>query len=203
MFQYGVEDPYSGYMPPDQYKRALGDLSGSFSGIGAEMAIRNVEDPADLAACTEFTATCRLVVMSPLADSPAERAGLQAGDFVLAVDGETVDGSTMKDQIGQHPRRGRHGRDPYARARRGGAVRRDDHARRDRAAGGRDADDRRPHRLHRAQRVLGARPAEQFAAGLPELLDQGADQIVFDLRDNPGGYIDAAQQIASQFMDPA
>ena len=43
--------------------------------------------------------------------------------------------------------------------------------------------------------------SEQFAAGLQELLDQGADQVVFDLRDNPGGYIDAAQQIASQFVD--
>ena len=101
MFQYGVEDPFSGYMPPDQYNRALGDLSGTFSGIGAEMAIRNLEDPADLAACTEFSATCRLVVMAPLADSPAEGAGVQAGDFVLAVDGETVDGSTMEDQIGR------------------------------------------------------------------------------------------------------
>ena len=40
----------------------------------------------------------------------------------------------------------------------------------------------------------------QFHAGLQELLDQGADQIVFDLRDNPGGYIDAAQKIASQFI---
>ena len=72
MFQYGVEDPYSGYMPPEQYQQALGDLSGSFSGIGAEMAISNIEDPADLAACTEFNSTCRLVVVAPLADSPAE-----------------------------------------------------------------------------------------------------------------------------------
>src|SRR5690606_31847637 len=42
--------------------------------------------------------------------------------------------------------------------------------------------------------------ADQFAAALEELLDDGADQIVFDLRDNPGGYIDAAQKIASQFI---
>jgi carboxyl-terminal processing protease len=42
--------------------------------------------------------------------------------------------------------------------------------------------------------------ADQFKAGLQELLDDGADQIVFDLRDNPGGYIDAAQKIASQFI---
>ena len=43
--------------------------------------------------------------------------------------------------------------------------------------------------------------SDQFRAGLQELLDQGADQVVFDLRDNPGGYIDAAQKIASQFID--
>jgi carboxyl-terminal processing protease len=52
-----------------------------------------------------------------------------------------------------------------------------------------------------ALNAFSAPATEQFAAGLEELLDQGADQIVFDLRDNPGGYIDAAQQIASQFID--
>jgi carboxyl-terminal processing protease len=43
--------------------------------------------------------------------------------------------------------------------------------------------------------------ADQFREGLASLLEEGADQIVFDLRDNPGGYIDAAQEIASQFID--
>jgi carboxyl-terminal processing protease len=42
--------------------------------------------------------------------------------------------------------------------------------------------------------------SEQFAAALSQLLDDGADQIVFDLRNNPGGYINAAQEIASQFI---
>src|SRR5918999_5586093 len=95
MFQYGVEDPYSGYMAPEQYQQALGDLSGKFSGIGAEMAVKNVEDPADLAACDKLSATCVLVVVAPLAGTPAEAAGLQAGDVVTAVDGEPVAGSTM------------------------------------------------------------------------------------------------------------
>ena len=99
MFQYGVEDPNSGYMPPEQYQQALGDLSGAFGGIGAEMSIRNTENPEDLAACTEFSSICRLVVIAPLADTPAEEAGLQPGDIVLAVDGEPVDGSTMNDEI--------------------------------------------------------------------------------------------------------
>ena len=42
--------------------------------------------------------------MSPLADSPASRPSSKAGDVVLAVDGELIEGSTMEDQIA-HPRR--------------------------------------------------------------------------------------------------
>jgi len=200
MFQYGVADPYSGYLPPDQYSRALGDLSGTFSGIGAEMAIRNVDDPEDLAACTEFSATCRFVVMSPLADSPAERAGVLAGDVVLAVDGEPVDGSTMEDQIGRI--RGEAGTDVTL------TLQRDE---------GEPFDltiTRAEIQLQEVETRLidghigfialngfSAPAADQFTVGLSDLLEQGADQIVFDLRDNPGGYIDAAQQIASQFID--
>ena len=51
MFQFGVADPFSGYMPPQQYEQALGDLSGKFEGIGAEMALKNTTSPGDLAAC--------------------------------------------------------------------------------------------------------------------------------------------------------
>ena len=200
MFQYGVKDPYSGYMPPEQYEQALGNLSGTFSGIGAEMGIRNTEDPADLAACTEFGPTCRFVVMSPLADSPAEAAGLLAGDVVLAVDGESVDGSTMEDQISRI--RGEAGTDVTLTVERDGAEPFDLTITRaeiqlqeveTRLIDG--------HIGYIALNGFSAPAADQFRDGLSELLDQGADQIVFDLRDNPGGYIDAAQQIASQFVD--
>ena len=45
LFEYGVKDPFSGYMPPDEYQRALGSLSGEFSGIGAEMSVKNLDEP--------------------------------------------------------------------------------------------------------------------------------------------------------------
>jgi carboxyl-terminal processing protease len=200
MFQYGVEDPYSGYMPPEQYQQALGDLSGAFGGIGAEMAIRNVEDPEDLASCTELTAVCRLVVIAPLADTPAEEAGIQAGDIVLAVDGESVDGSTMTDQITRI--RGEPGTDVTLTIQRDGGepfdltITRAEITLREVETELLDG-----HIGYIALNGFSAPASEQFADGLAELLDQGADQIVFDLRDNPGGYIDAAQQIASQFID--
>ncbi len=200
MFQYGVEDPYSGYMAPEQYQQALGDLSGTFSGIGAEMAIRNVEDPADLAACTEFSETCRFVVLAPLSDSPAEAAGVQAGDVVLAVDGESVNGSTMEDQISRI--RGESGTDVTLTLQRDEAEPFDLTITRAeielQEVETRMIDE---HIGYIALNGFSAPAADQFEAGLSELLDQGADQIVFDLRDNPGGYIDAAQQIASQFID--
>jgi len=199
MFQYGVEDPYSGYMPPQQYQQALGDLSGSFGGIGAEMAMSNTEDPADLAACTAFSEICRLVVVAPLADTPADKAGLQAGDYVLAVDGKSVDGSTVDDQVTKI--RGEPGTDVTL------TIQRDEDEPFDvtitraeielQEVETRLIDD---HIGYIALNSFSAPANEQFHAGLQELLDQGADQIVFDLRDNPGGYIDAAQQIASEFI---
>jgi carboxyl-terminal processing protease len=199
MFQYGVEDPNSGYMPPEQYQQALGDLSGSFSGIGAEMATSNTEDPADLAACTEFNSICRLVVVAPLDESPAEDAGLQAGDFVLAVDGESVDGTTMNDQISQI--RGEEGTDVTL------TIQRDDEEPFDVTITRAKIDLKEVetelidgHIGYIALNGFSAPASEQFAEGLRELLDQGAGQLVFDLRDNPGGYIDAAQQVASQFI---
>ena len=200
MFQYGVEDPYSGYMPPEQYQQALGDLSGSFGGIGAEMAMTNTEDPADLAACTSFNDICRLVVVAPLAGTPAEEAGIQSGDHVLAVDGESVEGSTVNDQVTKI--RGEPGTEVTLTIQRDGAEPFDVTITRDeiilQEVETRMIDD---HIGYIALNGFSAPASEQFAAGLAELLDQGADQIVFDLRDNPGGYIDAAQQIASQFLD--
>ena len=82
MFQYGVPDPHSGYMSPQDYENSLGDLQGTFSGIGAELAVSNTENPDDLAACQTLSDTCVLVVIAPINGSPAEAAGLQSGDIV-------------------------------------------------------------------------------------------------------------------------
>ena len=59
----------------------------------------NLAEPANLAAYTELWDTCFLVVVAPIAGSPAEAAGLRAGDLVVAVDGTSVNGTQMQDQI--------------------------------------------------------------------------------------------------------
>ena len=196
LFEYGVADPYSAYMPPDVYNAARQDLSGRFEGIGAEMEVRNLENPEE--ACTELSETCALTVVSPIADSPAEAAGLEPGDIVRSVDGEDVAGSTMQEQVNRV--RGPAGTNVTLGIERDG--------------------ERFELTITRAEIVLrevetrvldggigyislkgfSDKSGDEFRAGLEELLAQDVDRIVFDLRNNPGGYIDAAQDVASQFL---
>jgi carboxyl-terminal processing protease len=198
MFEYGVRDPFSGYMAPDDYRRALGDLSGEFSGIGAEMGVRNLDDPADLEACGTFSETCALVVVAPLEDSPAQAAGLQAGDIVLAIDGESVDGTSLEDAVQRV--RGEAGTDVTL------SLRREDETFELtitrakitlREVTSRMLDDDIGYvALH----GFSEPSSTQFREAIQQLLDDGATSFVFDLRDNPGGYIDAANRIASEFI---
>ena len=64
-------DPHSSYMPPDSFKNLQEETRGSFSGIGIEVTIKN-----DL-----------LTVVSPIADTPADLAGLKANDTIIEING--------------------------------------------------------------------------------------------------------------------
>ena len=198
LFEYGVKDPFSGYMPPDEYQRALGSLSGEFTGIGAEMSVENLDDPDDLAACALLSDRCALVVVAPLEDSPALEAGLTSGDIVLAVDGVSVNGSTLQEQVGKV--RGEAGTDVTLTLRRGErtfelTITRAKITQREVSSemlNGKIG--------YIALHGFSPASADQFHEALQQLIDDGAASIVFDLRDNPGGYIDAAQRIASEFI---
>lgn len=72
----GLDDPYSVFLEPDLAKRFLEDISGSFEGIGIEIGIKEN----------------RLTVIAPLSNTPAHRAGIRAGDKIFAIDGhDTID----------------------------------------------------------------------------------------------------------------
>lgn len=199
MFEHGVGDPFSGYMPREQYQQALGDLSGKFSGIGAEMAVKNTKDPADLASCTKLSDTCVLVVVSPISGSPAEKAGIQAGDIVTAVDGASVNGSAFQDEVTKV--RGTKGTKVTLSIKRGDRsfdveITRDEITMKEVETRLIDG-----HVGYIALHGFSATSPDEFHAALQDLLSKGATQIVFDLRDNPGGYILAAQKIASEFVN--
>ena len=64
-------DPHSSYLPPEGFKELQEETQGSFSGIGIEVTIKN-----DL-----------LTIVSPIADTPADRAGLKANDIIIEING--------------------------------------------------------------------------------------------------------------------
>jgi len=79
----GLGDPYSVFFPPKDAQEFQNELSGQFEGIGAEVAIKNQE----------------LVVVTPLDDSPALKAGLKAGDFIYKIDGTATAGLSVEEAV--------------------------------------------------------------------------------------------------------
>jgi carboxyl-terminal processing protease len=78
-------DPHSVYLPPDETEEFAKELSGKFEGIGAEIGVKQGN----------------IVIIAPLAASPAEKAGLLPGDQVLAIDGVDTFGMTLDDAVGR------------------------------------------------------------------------------------------------------
>ncbi len=76
-------DPYSAYLNPQMYQMEVDDSSGQFEGIGAEVSIRGGA----------------VTIISPYPGSPAEQAGIRAGDIIVEVDGEPVDGLSLLEVI--------------------------------------------------------------------------------------------------------
>ena len=78
-------DPHTTYIDPASYKAGIDPITGAFEGIGAQVALD--EDSK------------RIVIIAPFRNSPAERAGIRAGDTILAVNGESTEGWTVAETI--------------------------------------------------------------------------------------------------------
>ena len=190
-------DPYSEYLSSDQYRQSLQGISGQFEGIGATIATRAADGTEG---CAPLGATCRLVVTKPLAGSPAERAGLLAGDVVLSVDGASLDGLTVdaaRDRI-----RGPKGSVVTLSVQRGTAAPRSFAITRD-VVQTKEVDSK-----DLAGGTVGYvsiagfsdAAADEVVTALQAHIAAGRTKLILDLRGNPGGFVTAARKIASQFI---
>jgi len=193
-----LEDPYSSYLTSDEFKHSLRTISGEFEGIGA--TIGTVDGQGETSACTDLTPDCRLVVVAPLTGSPAEEVGLLAGDVIEAIDGARLEGLSVDEarDLVRGPKDtsvvltvARDGVAPFdveivravivtpeveTRSLANGAV------------------------GYLRLSGFSDHAAEQLDAAAAAAVGQGQKALILDLRGNPGGFVTAAREIASQFL---
>jgi carboxyl-terminal processing protease len=78
-----LDDPYTVYLDAETYQLSLSSLEGKFEGIGAEVAISDSQ----------------LVIIAPIADSPADMAGIKAGDKILEIDGKPTSEMSLVEAV--------------------------------------------------------------------------------------------------------
>jgi carboxyl-terminal processing protease len=76
-------DPYSSFLTPEENSEFQNELEGKYEGIGAELGIRNDQ----------------LIIVSPLEGSPAESTGVRAGDKILEIEGESTEGIDLYEAV--------------------------------------------------------------------------------------------------------
>ncbi len=181
-----LKDPYSIFMTPDESKRFSEDLNGNFGGIGAEIGIKDNQ----------------LIVIAPLKNSPAEKAGMMSGDKLLEINASSTAGIAINEAVKmiRGPKGtsvnftvGRAGRDKPFKL----SITRDTISI--------PVVEWKMHRGNVAYiefYTFSENSAQLMRTALGEAKAAGAKAIVLDMRNNPGGYLDAAIEIAGYFLDP-
>ncbi|MBR4388440.1 MAG: S41 family peptidase [Prevotella sp.] len=180
-------DPHSVYISSRDVQQATDDLRGSFSGVGIEFVIR--ED------------TIR--VQNVIADGPAERAGLLAGDKIVMIDDKPFVGEEVTNEEAMHRLKGPKGSKVKVGVTRYGnkevkqyVITRDDITTHSVSATYMlDA-----HTGYMKIKSFGETTYEEMLVALAQLSTSGMEQLVIDLRDNNGGYMLSAVQIADEFL---
>lgn len=177
-------DPYTVFFPPEQSKVFQEDIAGNFDGVGMEIGIDKDGN---------------LTVIAPLKDTPAERAGIRAGDVVLAIDGKSTEGISTDGAVKLI--RGPKGSKVVFTVYRGGKTL-DLTAIRDtiNVPTIKNTYDAKTGVYTIALYTFTANSAQLFDDALADFRKSGSTKLIIDLRGDPGGYLDAAVAIGSHFL---
>ena len=181
-------DPHSVYISAKDVQKANDDLKGSFSGVGIEFVIR--QDTVQ--------------VQNVIKDGPAERAGMLAGDKIVAIDGKPFVGKTVTNEEAMHRLKGVKGTKVKIGVVRYGEqkkihdfiVTRDDIVTHSISATYMLNDSVGYIRI----KNFGEMTYVEMLASLAELSREGFTNLVIDLRDNSGGYLEKAVQMVNEFL---
>lgn len=175
-------DPYTVYFPPEQAKAFNENISGNFGGVGMEIDIKDGV----------------LTVISPLKGTPAALAGVKAGDKIIAINGKSTEGESVEAAVAAI--RGPVGSAVTVTLVRDGKAT-DVKIIRDTIQVPESDDKLDTSGVYRiALYEFTANSAQLFDQAFARFKQSGAKSLVIDLRGNPGGYLDAAVDIASHFL---
>ncbi|HWO07242.1 MAG TPA: S41 family peptidase [Candidatus Paceibacterota bacterium] len=177
-------DPYTFFLPPVEQKQFEEDLSGEFTGVGMEIAIKN-EVPT---------------VVSPLKGTPAERAGIKPNDQILEIDGLSTRGMDIATAVNRI--RGPKGTDVTLKMIREGWIEpRDIKVTRDVInIPVIDTEHRSDGIYVISVHNFTSNSPLLFRGALRSFIESGSTRLILDLRGNPGGYLEAAVDMASWFL---
>jgi carboxyl-terminal processing protease len=179
-------DPHSQFMKADEFQETEEELSNAFGGVGMQVEQREGQ----------------IYVVAPIAGTPAERAGMRRGDRLLKIDGKAIENPTVEKTV--RLVRGEPDTEVTITVYR--------------SSQNRTIDFKLKRERIRLESVLNAtvrsdgigylqitqfsdRTAEEFTSALTNLEKQGLRALVIDLRNNPGGLLDAAVDVCNQFFD--
>ncbi|MBN2076030.1 MAG: S41 family peptidase [Dehalococcoidales bacterium] len=179
-----LDDPYSAYLTPESFELSMGGIEGRFEGIGAYVGVRDD----------------RITIIAPITGSPAEEAGIRAGDIVLEVEGEPVDDMTLNEVV------------LLIRGPKGTTV----------EILVQHMDETEPVTLSIVRDEIklssvyyelmddiayihisnfSERTNEELTPVIEEIEEDSAKGLVLDLRSNPGGLLDSVVDVTSRFVD--
>ena len=193
-------DPYSDYQDAVDKELADEQRSGTVEGIGALVTTERVppsEDP-DAQPCTVLSDDCRMVIVSVFDGSPAQKAGLKPDDAIVSVDGDDVTGASLDEIVSRV--RGPAGTEVRLGVLTDGDVREVTITRAAIDLEIVQTATPEPGVAYLKLNIFSNNSDELVEEALRELLEGDPDTLVFDLRDDPGGSLDAAVEIASEFL---
>lgn len=185
---YSVEDPYTVYMNSKTAESFLESVeSDDYTGIGLYI--------------TNDTEDNRVTVVSPLSDSPAEKAGIVSGDKILEIDNEAVSGENIDEVAAEL--KGKEGTEVHLKILKKSTET--------------EVEVTLVRSMIKRETVsskmvngevgyiqitqFGINTYEEFAQQFNSLAGEGMKKLVIDLRNNPGGYVEVAVQIADTFLE--